>query len=73
MALNALSQRLPPIAIGEIPAHGLRDAGVERLSVFGNQVTREAEAAQLLSAAQARWIDLNTKLDELERLIGPAR
>ena len=35
--------------------------------------TRETEAAQLLSAEQARWIDLNTKLDELERLIAPVR
>jgi hypothetical protein len=34
---------------------------------------RESEAAQLLSAEQARWIDLNSKLDELERLLGPVR
>jgi hypothetical protein len=34
---------------------------------------REAEAAQLLSLEQSRWIDLNAKLDELERLLGPVR
>lgn len=34
---------------------------------------RESEAAQSLSAEQSRWIDLNAKLDELERLLGPVR
>jgi hypothetical protein len=34
---------------------------------------RESEAAQLLSTEQARWIELNAKLDELERLLGPVR
>lgn len=29
--------------------------------------------AQLLAAEQARWVDLNVKLDELERLLGPVR
>lgn len=32
---------------------------------------RENEAAQALGTEQARWIDLNTRLDELERLLGP--
>jgi hypothetical protein len=35
--------------------------------------TRETEAAQLLSAEQGRWVELNSKLDELERLLGPVR
>jgi len=35
--------------------------------------TREAEAAQLLGAEQSRWVDLNSKLDELEQLLGPVR
>jgi hypothetical protein len=35
--------------------------------------TRENEAMQLLSTEQARWIDLNARLDELERLLGPVR
>jgi predicted nucleic acid-binding Zn-ribbon protein len=35
--------------------------------------TRENEATQLLSAEQARWIELNARLDELERLLGPLR
>jgi predicted nucleic acid-binding Zn-ribbon protein len=34
--------------------------------------TRENEAAQALSTEQSRWIDLNARLDELERLLGPA-
>ena len=33
---------------------------------------RENEIAQALSTEQARWIDLNARLDELERLLGPA-
>jgi chromosome segregation ATPase len=35
--------------------------------------TREADAQQLLSTEQSRWIDLNARLDELERLLGPIR
>ena len=34
---------------------------------------RENEAMQLLATEQARWIDLNARLDELERLLGPIR
>jgi hypothetical protein len=34
---------------------------------------RESEAAQLLGTEQARWIELNARLDELERLLGPVR
>jgi chromosome segregation ATPase len=33
--------------------------------------TRENEAARLLGAEQSRWVDLNARLDELERLLGP--
>jgi hypothetical protein len=33
--------------------------------------TRENEAAQALNTEQARWMDLNGRLDELERLLGP--
>ena len=32
---------------------------------------REAEAAQAVNTEQARWMDLNGRLDELERLLGP--
>jgi hypothetical protein len=35
--------------------------------------TRENEAMQLLATEQARWIDLNARLDELERILGPIR
>jgi chromosome segregation ATPase len=33
--------------------------------------TRLNEVAQALSTEQARWIDLNSRLDELDRLLGP--
>jgi chromosome segregation ATPase len=33
---------------------------------------RENEATQTINAEQARWTDLNARLDELERLLGPA-
>src|SRR5436189_28506 len=33
--------------------------------------TRETESAQSLGTEQSRWVDLNTRLDELERLLGP--
>jgi len=32
---------------------------------------RENEAAQAVSTEQARWMDINARLDELERLLGP--
>jgi chromosome segregation ATPase len=35
--------------------------------------TRENETAQTLSSEQARWVDLNARLDELERLLAPVR
>jgi hypothetical protein len=34
---------------------------------------RENEAAQALAAEQARWTDLNTRLDEIERMLSPVR
>ena len=33
--------------------------------------TRESDAAQALSTEQARWLDLNARLDELERMLAP--
>jgi chromosome segregation ATPase len=35
--------------------------------------TRENEAAQAFSTEQARWVDLNARLDDLERLLAPVR
>ena len=35
--------------------------------------TRENDAAQALANEQARWADLNARLDELERLLAPVR
>lgn len=34
---------------------------------------RENDAAQALATEQARWTDLNVRLDELERSLGPVR
>jgi len=33
----------------------------------------ENDAAQALASEQARWVDLNSRLDELERLLTPVR
>jgi predicted nucleic acid-binding Zn-ribbon protein len=46
---------------------------VQQASIEDRLRARENEAAQLLGAEQSRWIDLNAKLDELERLLGPVR
>jgi chromosome segregation ATPase len=35
--------------------------------------TRESEATQALGTEQARWIELNSRLDELDRLLAPVR
>jgi hypothetical protein len=35
--------------------------------------TRENEAAQAFSTEQARWVDLNARLDDLERQLAPVR
>jgi chromosome segregation ATPase len=34
---------------------------------------RENEAAQAVASEQSRWIELNSRLDELERLLAPIR
>jgi hypothetical protein len=34
---------------------------------------RENDVLQALASEQSRWIDLNARLDELERLLGPVR
>jgi len=35
--------------------------------------SRETETSQAVATEQARWIDLNGRLDELERLLAPVR
>jgi seryl-tRNA synthetase len=43
-------------------------------AVFEEQLrARENDALQVLSTEQARWIELNARLDELERLLAPIR
>jgi septal ring factor EnvC (AmiA/AmiB activator) len=45
---------------------------IKSLAAIEEQLrVRENEAAQALSAEQSRWIDLNGRLDELDRLLGP--
>jgi hypothetical protein len=34
---------------------------------------RENDAAQALATEQARWAELNARLDELDRSLGPVR
>jgi hypothetical protein len=41
------------------------DANLARLRA------EEAEAVNALSAEQGRWVDLNARLDELERSLAP--
>jgi len=57
----------------EFEEQGLKRKLAQQAVIDDQLRTRETEAAQLLSAEQSRWIDLNAKLDELERLIGPVR
>jgi hypothetical protein len=35
--------------------------------------SRESEYSQMLATEQARWVELNGRLDELDRLLGPIR
>ena len=44
----------------------------EFLNVDAHAEQAENEIAQALSTEQARWVDLNARLDELERPLGPA-
>jgi len=57
----------------EFEGQGLKRQIAQQAAVEERLRSREAEAAQLLAAEQSRWVDLNTKLDELERLLGPIR
>ena len=34
---------------------------------------RESEFSQMLATEQARWVELNGRLDELDRLLGPVQ
>jgi hypothetical protein len=84
MGMQKLTDQLPELERGFLTAtddklrkaYELEQAGVKRqLSTQSRLVqelrTRENEAAQALSTEQSRWIDINARLDELERLLGP--
>jgi hypothetical protein len=57
----------------EFEEQGLKRKLAQQAAIEDRLRGREADAAQLLSVEQSRWIDLNSKLDELERLLGPVR
>jgi chromosome segregation ATPase len=76
-ALADIERRLQtetdPIKRGGLEA-GQRDEQfqVRQLTAQVEQFrARENEASQTLASEQARWIDLNSRLDELERLLTP--
>jgi chromosome segregation ATPase len=84
MGMQKLTDQLPELEKGFLTAtddkirkaYELEQAGVKRqLSTQSRLVqelrTRENEAAQALSTEQSRWMDINARLDELERLLGP--
>jgi len=52
--------------IAELKTRMKRQSGIEEQLRLG-----ETEAMQNLSTEQSRWIDLNSRLDELERLLAP--
>jgi hypothetical protein len=57
----------------EFEEQGLKRKLGQQAAIEDRLRGRDADAAQFLSAEQARWIDLNSKLDELERLLAPVR
>jgi hypothetical protein len=57
----------------ESEQQGLTRKLAQQTAIEDGLRTRESEAAQLLSAEQSRWIDLNAKLDALEQMLGPVR
>jgi hypothetical protein len=67
----------------EIRIEALRLAGRRDIELAGQrairirrvaQAVREGfERRQMLATEQARWVELNGRLDELDRLLGPIR
>jgi len=57
----------------EFEEQGLKRKLGQQAAIEDRLRGREVDAAQLLSAEQSRWIDLNSKLDGLDRLLGPVR
>ena len=79
-----LSERVPEIerSIQIAPDDKTRRMSEAELAVIKREIdsrsrqeqqlrTRENEAAQALNTEQGRWMDVNARLDELERLLGP--
>jgi predicted nucleic acid-binding Zn-ribbon protein len=57
----------------EYEEQALKRKHAQQTAIEDRLRARETEAAQLLAAEQSRWVDLNSKLDDLERLLGPVR
>jgi len=57
----------------EFEEEGLKRKLRQQAALDDQLRNRESEATQLLAVEQSRWVDLNAKLDDLERLLGPVR
>ena len=57
----------------ELEEEGLKRKLRQQAALDDQLRNRESEATQLLAVEQSRWVDLNAKLDDLERLLGPVR
>jgi hypothetical protein len=78
-ALRVAERSLQAMTDGKmrIDLEGMQLVYKRELSQHGFQErqlrTRGNEAMQLRTTEQGRWIELNARLDELERLLGPLR
>jgi len=57
----------------ELEEEGLKRKLRQQAALDDQLRNRESETTQLLAVEQSRWVDLNAKLDDLERLLGPVR
>jgi DNA repair exonuclease SbcCD ATPase subunit len=66
---SAADDRLRSMMVAELAA--LKREANARSRQEQQLRARENEAAQAVSTEQGRWMDINARLDELERLLGP--
>jgi chromosome segregation ATPase len=57
----------------ELERSGLKRRLTAQAALEQQLRARESEVAQSLGSEQVRWMELNARLDELERLLGPLR
>ena len=85
LSIQALTERLPDVekrlltATDDLSRKQLEIEHTETKRHLASQArleqqlrAKENEATQTIASEQARWTDLNARLDELERLLGPA-